>query len=34
MIEAEKAQEINDSEVEEESTVKSGNYESLQDEDK
>ncbi|MDU5922783.1 MAG: DNA-directed RNA polymerase subunit beta', partial [Finegoldia magna] len=29
MIEAEKAQEINDSEVEEESTVKSGNYESL-----
>ncbi|MGN5980500.1 DNA-directed RNA polymerase subunit beta' [Finegoldia magna] len=34
MIEAEKAQEINESEVEEESTVKSGNYESLQDEDK
>lgn len=34
IIEAEKAQEINDSEVEEESTVKSGNYESLQDEDK
>ena len=34
MIEAEKAQEITDSEVEEESTVKSGNYESLQDEDK
>ena len=34
MIEAEKAQEINDSEVEEESTLKSGNYESLQDEDK
>ena len=34
MIEAEKAQDMNDSEVEEESTVKSGNYESLQDEDK
>ncbi|MGR7840221.1 DNA-directed RNA polymerase subunit beta' [Finegoldia sp. P3-F-LR] len=34
MIEAEKAQEINESEVEEESTVKSGNYELLQDEDK
>ena len=34
MIEAEKAQEINESEVEEESTVISGNYESLQDEDK
>ncbi|WP_304114479.1 DNA-directed RNA polymerase subunit beta' [Finegoldia magna] len=34
MIEAEKAQELNDSEEAEESTVKSGNYESLQDEDK
>ena len=34
MIEAEKAQDMNDSEIEEESTVKSGNYESLQDEDK
>ena len=34
MIEAEKAQELNDSEEVEESTVKSGNYESLQDEDK
>ena len=34
IIEAEKAQELNDSEEAEESTVKSGNYESLQDEDK
>ncbi|OXZ28114.1 DNA-directed RNA polymerase subunit beta' [Finegoldia magna] len=34
MIEAAKAQELNDSEEAEESTVKSGNYESLQDEDK
>ena len=34
MIEAEKAQQLNDSEEAEESTVKSGNYESLQDEDK
>ena len=34
MIEAEKAQELNDSEEAEESTIKSGNYESLQDEDK
>ena len=34
MIEAEKAQELNDSEEAEESTVKSENYESLQDEDK
>ena len=34
MIEAEKAQESNDSEEAEESTVISGNYESLQDEDK
>ncbi|WP_412531049.1 DNA-directed RNA polymerase subunit beta' [Finegoldia magna] len=34
MIEAEKAQELNDPEEAEESTVKSGNYESLQDEDK
>ena len=33
-IEAEKAQQLNDSEEAEESTVKSGNYESLQDEDK
>ncbi|OXZ40711.1 DNA-directed RNA polymerase subunit beta' [Finegoldia magna] len=34
MIEAEKAQESNDTEEAEESTVISGNYESLQDEDK
>lgn len=34
IIEAAKAQELTESEVEEESTVKSGNYESLQDEDK
>lgn len=34
MIEAEKAQQLNDSEEAEESTVKSGNYESLQNEDK
>ena len=34
MIEAEKAQESNDSEEAEESTAMSGNYESLQDEDK
>ena len=34
IIEAEKAQELNDSEEAEESTVISGNYESLQDEDK
>ena len=34
IIEAAKAQELTESEEEEESTVKSGNYESLQDEDK